>query len=298
MTRQSLNPSQVKDSIFTEDRMPNITIQDLSGVAETLLIPLYVRAIESQRPDALLKDVKALALVTQRDSAFSRIKQIKMDKDDQTALILRNREFDRYTQGFMDRYPEAVVVHIGCGLDSRFERVDNGRVEWYDLDLPEVIELRRKFISDEGGRYHFIACSAFDSAWLDTVSIHRQRPFLFLAEGVFMYFEEAQLKSLVLMLRDHFPSAELVFDAFSPFLVRMNNFRFKISRTTISARYNWGLKRGKDLEGWGDSIFLLDEWFPFDHPEPRLAHIQWMRHIPSLAKVMGIFHYGLGKTAG
>jgi O-methyltransferase involved in polyketide biosynthesis len=210
-----------------------------------LLIPLYIRAIESQRPDALLKDEKAVALATQMDSAFSQIKQIKMDEEDKVAIILRNREFDRCARAFLARHPEAVVVHIGCGLDARFERADNGQVEWYDLDLPEVIELRRRFIGGEGARYHFLACSMFDSAWLDTMSAHRHRPFLFLAEGVFMYFEEAQVKSLVLMLRDRFTGAELVFDAFSPLLVRANNFRFRVSRTKISARYHWGLKRGK-----------------------------------------------------
>jgi O-methyltransferase involved in polyketide biosynthesis len=275
--------------------MPEVAGQHLSGVAETLLIPLYIRAIESQRPDALLKDERAVALVTQMEPAFSWIRHIKMDEEDKVALVLRNRELDRYARDFMDRYRQAIVVHIGCGLDSRFERVDNGRVEWYDLDLPEVIELRRKFIGDEGVRYHFLACSVFDSAWLDTVSVHGQRPFLFLAEGVFMYFEEAQVKSLALMLRDHFPGAELVFDAFSPFLVRMNNLRFKVSRAKISARYRWGLKRGTDLERWGDGISLLDEWFLFDRPEPRLAHVQWVRRIPLLAKVMGIFHYRLGQ---
>jgi methyltransferase (TIGR00027 family) len=277
--------------------MANITNHSLSGVAETLLIPLYIRAIESERPDALLKDEKAVALVTQMESAFSRIKQIKMDEEDRVALILRNREFDRYARAFLNRYPEAVVVHIGCGLDARFERVDNGQVEWYDLDLPEVIQLRQKFIGGEGTHYHFLACSVFDSAWLNTISAHRPRPFLFLAEGVLMYFEETQVNSLVLTLRERFPGAELVFDAFSPFLVRMNNLRFKISRTQVSARYHWGLKRGKDLEGWSDGICLLDEWFPFDCPEPRLARVQWVRHIPPLAKVMGIFHYRLGQAA-
>ncbi len=136
----------------------------------------------------------------------------------------------------------------------------------------------------------------FDSAWLDTVSVYRKRPFLFLAEGVFMYFEEAQVKSLVLMLRQRFPGAELVFDAFSRFLVRANNLRLRISRTRIGARYHWGLKRGKDIEGWDKGICLLDEWFPLDHPEPRLAHVQWVRHIPLLAKVTGIFHYRLGDS--
>ena len=268
--------------------------QNLDGVAETLLATVYIRAIETQRPDALLKDEKALALVTQMESAFARVRQIKMDKDDQVGVIMRNREFDRYARDFLARCPDAVVVHIGCGLDSRFERVDNGKVEWYDLDLPEVIELRRKLIGGEAARYHLLAGSVFNSAWLNPVSVHRPRPFLFLAEGVFMYFAEAQVRSLVLTLRDHFPGAELVCDAFSPYIVRMNNLRMRM--TKMGARYHWGLKHGKDLETWGDGICLLDEWYPFDRPEPRLDHIRWMRHIPFLAKVMGIYHYRLGKT--
>ena len=277
--------------------MSEITNQTLSGVAETLLIPLYIRALESQRPDALLKDEKAVAFVTQMAPAFSRIKQIKLDEEDKVAMILRNREIDRLTRVFLARQPEAVVVHIGCGLDARFERVDNGRVAWYDLDLPEVIELRRNFIGGESGRYHLLAGSVFENGWLNAVSVHSQRPFLFLAEGVFMYFEEAQVRSLVLKLRDNFPGAELVFDAFSPFLIRMNNLRLKLSRAKLGAHYQWGLKRGRELESWGNGICLLDTWFPFDRPEPRLARVQWVRHIPPLAKVMGIFHYRLGKTA-
>jgi len=276
--------------------MPETPNQNLSGVAETLLMTLYIRAMESQRPDALIKDEKAVALVTQMSYDFDRVRQVHMDEEDKVTVILRNQEFDRYVRDFLARCPEAVVVHIGCGFDSRFERVDNGQVEWYDLDLPEVIELRRKFIGDEGKRYHLLGCSAFDSAWLDTVSTHRQRPFFFMAEGVLMYFEEAQVKSLVLMLRDRFPGAELVFDAFSPFLIRANNLRLSI--TKFGARYHWGLKRGQEIEGWGDGIHLLDEWGYFDRPEPRLDHIRWMRHIPLLARVLRIYHYRLGKAAG
>jgi O-methyltransferase involved in polyketide biosynthesis len=275
--------------------MSETTNQDLSGVAETLLMTLYIRAMESQRPDALIKDEKAVALVTQMSYDFDRVRQVHMDEEDKVTVILRNREFDRYAQDFLARHSEAVVVHIGCGLDSRFERVDNGQVEWYDLDLPEVIELRRKFIGGEGKRYHLLGCSAFDSAWLDVVSAHLQRPFLFLAEGVLMYFEEAQVKWLVLMLRDHFPGAELVIDAFSPFLIRANNLRLSI--TKFGARYHWGIWRGQEIERWGDGIRLLDEWGYFDRPEPRLDHIRWMRHIPLLARVLRIYHYRLGEAA-
>jgi O-methyltransferase involved in polyketide biosynthesis len=97
------------------------------------------------------------------------------------------------------------VVHIGCGLDSRFERVDNGRVEWYDLDLPEVIELRRKFIGNERERYHLLGCSVLEDTWLEAVKVHSQRHFLFLAEGVFMYSKERRLNCWC-SRRDHFPA--------------------------------------------------------------------------------------------
>jgi O-methyltransferase involved in polyketide biosynthesis len=279
-----------------ETDMSETTNQDLSGVSETLLMTLHIRAMESQRPDALIKDEKAVELVTQTSYDFDRSRWIHMDEEVKVTIILRNLEFDRYTRDFLARYPEAVVVHIGCGLDSRFERVDNGTVEWYDLDLPEVIELRRKLIGGEGERYHFLASSVLEEAWLEAVSAHRQRPFLFLAEGVFMYFQEAKVKWLVLTLRDRFPGAELAFDACSPFLVRANNLRLSIA--WFGARYHWGIWRGQELERWGDGIRLLDEWGYFDRPEPRLDHIRWMHTIESMARTSRIYHFQLGKATG
>ena len=274
--------------------MSEPTNQDLSGVPETMLVTLYLRAMESQRPDALLKDGKAAELFTREVFDFSRVRQIHLSGANKLVIILRNREFDRHAQDFLARNPEAVVVHIGCGLDSRFERVDNGQVEWYDLDFPGVIGLRRKFIGDEGERYHFLACSVLDSAWLDMVSAHRQRPFLFLAEGVSMHLKEAQNKSLVLTLRNHFPGAELVFDVYSPVHLWVTNLQTARS----GFRCHWGLWHGQEIEGWGDGIRLLDEWGYFDDPTPRLAHIRWFRPIESLLRTIRIYHFQLGKAAG
>ena len=208
-------------------------------------------------------------------------------------MILKGREFDCFAQDFLTRCSDAVVVHIGCGLDTRFERVAerNGRAEWYDLDLPDVIELRRKLVGGEGARHHFLAYSALDRAWMDTVSAHRERPFLFLAEGVFMYFEEAQVRSLVLTLHDRFRGAELVSDAFSPFMRWAHNV--KVSRTGIGAHLHWALKRGRDLERSGDGIRLLDERFPFQYSEPRMRRAPQMRLFPFLATAIGVFRYQL-----
>jgi O-methyltransferase involved in polyketide biosynthesis len=112
-----------------------------------------------------------------------------------------------------------------------------------------------------------------------------------------MYFEEAQVKSLVLRLCEHFPGAELVFDAFSPLLYKAHNR--KVTRTGIGARLHWALKNGRDLERWsaasptGTGVRLLDERFPFQYPEPRMRRAASVLLIPFLAKAFGVFHYQL-----
>jgi O-methyltransferase involved in polyketide biosynthesis len=270
---------------MTETISPN-----LRGVPETLLIPLYVRATESQRPDAMLKDEKAVEMVRRIDFDFSRI---KLQGHDLLGLILRVSEFDRFVRNFLAAHPDGVVVHIGCGLDTRFERVDNGRVEWYDLDLPEVIELRRKLIRAENGRYHLLDCSVFDPAWMETVSAHRPRPFLFIAEGVFPYFEVSQIKSLVQKLHATFPGAELVFDAHRPWVIKTDNWQLALSK--VKARLRFGLQHGHDVEAWDDGIRMLEEWFYFGTDEPRIRPYRWMYAIPFLRKSTGIFHYLLGQ---
>ena len=275
--------------------MSDVKSQTLSGVAETLLIPLYNRAMESQRPDAIMKDEKAVALVAQMSYDFDLVRKIRMAEGNKVARIMLTREMDRYAQDFLGRHPDAIVVHIGCGLDSRFERVDNGRVEWYDLDLPDVIELRRKFIGDEGERYHLLGCSVLEDAWLQAVKVHSQRPFLFLAENVFVYFMEAQVKSLVLTLRDHFPGAELVFDGWKPFFVWLGNRQ--LSSSKFAGLLHWGFWRSQTIEGWGEGIHMLGQWGFFDQPEPRMDSFRWVAPIFRLFKPLCIYHFQLGDVA-
>ena len=135
--------------------MSEMNFQTLIGVVEALLVTLYLRAMESRRPDALIKDKKAEVLIKKINDAglydFSRIKSLHLSEANKLVIILRNREFDRYAWDFLTSHPNAVVVHIGCGLDTRLERVGNSQVEWYDLDLPDVIGLRRKLIGEVGG---------------------------------------------------------------------------------------------------------------------------------------------------
>ncbi len=276
--------------------MPEIIRPMLRGVPDTYLAPLYWKAVESQRPDAMLKDEKAVALVKQMNLDFSGVRQIRMNELLQAMRIIFTREMDRYARDFLSHHPDAVVVHIGCGFDSRFERVDDGRVEWYDLDLPEVIELRRKLFGDGGERHHLLGCSVLEDAWMKALSALRRRPYLFLAETVFVYFKETQVKSLVIELRDRFPGAELVFDGWRPFEVWLGN-RY-LSGSLFAGLMHWGFGRGQEIEGWGEGIHLLDEWGFFDQPDPRLARFRWMAPLFRLFKPMRLFHFRLGEAVG
>jgi len=262
-------------------------LQSLEGVSETLLIPLYARARETQRPDGFIRDEHAVELVSRIDYDFSRI---RLARHDELAVIMRMGKFDSLVCDFLARNPEAVVVHIGCGLDMRFERVDNGQVRWFDLDMPDVIALRRKLIHNECSRCQMLAASVFDDSWLEETRCFKPRPFLFVAEGVLPYFEEAQVKGLFLKLRDHFPGCELVFDAHKPFMIKMDNLHLVVSR--VRARLHWGLKDSRDVETWGDGIHLLHEWYYDEDPE--FDAFRWMKFVPLLARSSGIYHYLLG----
>ncbi|WP_062398127.1 class I SAM-dependent methyltransferase [Methanogenium cariaci] len=130
------------------------------------------------------------------------------------------------------------MVNIGCGLDSRFLRTDNGTVHFYDLDLPEVIDIKKQFFA-ETDRYHLIASSVLDEGWMSVVSSHTG-PFLFMAEGVFMYLEAEAVKSLVLTLQKRFPGSELVCEMVNSIWVR------KPLKTIVEHKMRRRLHLGKD----------------------------------------------------
>ncbi len=269
--------------------MPKVIFDIHDQVARTLLIPLYHRALESQRPDAMLVDKKAQELVDKIDYPFG---QLKLMSHDQTFLAMRVKMFDSICREFLAKTPAAAIVHIGCGLDTRFERVDNGQVNWVDLDLPEVIALRESLGLKEKKRCRFIASSVFDFGWMERIQLEKKDKVLFLAEGVLCYFTAEENKPLLMALYKKFNGCEVAFDGMTPMMVGFDNLHLIITRQ--KARLKWGLKDPKDLEDWAKGIQLLDAMYYFEKYEPRLGSAYLMRYIPSFAESSGVFHYRLG----
>ncbi len=137
---------------------------DLGNVQKTLFLPLWGRAEEAKKQHPMLVDETAVKIIEQVDFDFSQITQ-NIDDLTQIAWIKRSLYCDRVINTFLEKYPKGTIVNIGCGLDTTFERTDNGKMKWYDLDLPDVIELRNKFV-EENKRRKFISSSFLEKEWL------------------------------------------------------------------------------------------------------------------------------------
>jgi O-methyltransferase involved in polyketide biosynthesis len=263
-----------------------MTIPDLQGVARTLLVPLACRAIESNCPDAIIHDPRAVELYNALGG--SRDFLLGMSEHDRLFTVMRMRQFDTFARSFLARNSGGLVVDIGCGLDTRFHRLDDGTLTWLGVDLPEVIQLRRQWLPD-AERCTTIAQSMFVLNWLDEVA-RLNKPVIFLAEGVFPYFSTRDVKPLLMAMAERFPTGELVFDAMAPFVVWLHKSSSVLKRS--GAEVHWDAKNPAELETWG--LRLLERWGYFDKPEPRLGRAaSLMRHIPLLANTVYVLRYRL-----
>jgi O-methyltransferase involved in polyketide biosynthesis len=228
----------------------------LTPEQETLLITLYAKA---QPDNPLLFDPKAQDILSRVDYDFARL-----DVPYKTVVLIcqRAKKMDSVTRDFLDEHPGGVVLQLGCGLDSRFLRVDDGLVLWYDLDMPPVVGLRRQFFS-ESERYHMIAASVRDLDWVNTVAAP-DRPVLVVAEGLLMYLDEPDVRRLVLRLRETFPGCRLIADVFSRRTARSAANHPSLKHT--GATLGWGVDDPRELEAWAPGIRLLEEWYFTDDP--------------------------------
>ncbi len=233
---------------------------NLQGVQETLIIPLWARAKESQKANPILIDRRAVAILdalrfdcTQMDKALGEYYQL--------VWAVRAKMLDEEIKAFLVQHPAATIVNIGAGLDTSFERIDNGAVRWYDLDLPDVIELRRKFIP-ETARSECIPQSVFDPEWSKAIG-NPTDGLLFVACGVLAYFKEKEVKRLFANLANTFPGAEIVFDTASRFFVWAGKWLLRWrTGMSIQSYMKWGVDSAQVVARWDKRFEVLEE-YPF-----------------------------------
>ena len=262
---------------------------ELGNVQKTLFLPLWGRAVESQKSNPLLVDKTAVEIIARLDYDFSVIAG-NVHEITQRAWVVRSILVDNVINGFLRRHPDATVVNIGCGLDTTFDRVDNGTVRWYDLDLPDVITLRRNFIP-ERERRTYIASSFLDDAWFHNVKAGDH--VLFIGAGVFYYSEREQVKDFFHRVADAFPGSEIVFDVCSTEGVKIANKEvIKKSGLDEKSFLLWGIDNSQQLLSWDSRIKILNECSYFRNRKKGLTlkgkimaffsdhlKVQWLIHM-------------------
>ncbi len=234
-----------------------VSIENLKDVSETLLFPLLCRSYESKQDNGIINDQKSIEIMDRIEGDFSSTKLYTISR---IGICLRTIILDDEVNKFLKRNPDATIVNLGCGLDTRYIRIDNGELSWYEIDLPGIIDLRKNFFKEDN-RYKFIPGSVLDEFWIK--KIPKNRPVLFIAEGLCFYFSEDENKKLLKMIKYNFPGAEFLMESFHPLYIKsVNKKKYDdpiIDRATLLLR--WGIKSGKELESWFDEIeFIKDRY--------------------------------------
>ena len=229
----------------------------------TIFVTLYGRAVESQSKNPIIHDTAAEEAIQRIDYDF---KNLKMSRNEILATAARAKIFDMWTEEYLTSNPEAIVLHLGCGLDSRVFRIDlPSSVEWFDVDFPEVIELRRRLFPERAG-YHMIGSSVTEKEWFD--QIPKDRPVLIVAEGLLYYLTEDEVKTLLKRLVGHFHNGQIIFDATSKLYLRIQKTNVGIKAT--GAKMKWGLRSPHELEQWMPQVKLVTELSAMDPNMPNI----------------------------
>jgi methyltransferase (TIGR00027 family) len=263
---------------------------ELTGVQETLLITLHARALESRSPDPILRDETAERLV---DTIAYDFAHLKSAQGDRFTTSVRAKQLDAWTREYLAAHADATVLHLGCGLDSRVVRVaPTPTVRWFEVDLPDVIAVRRRLYPESAG-VQMIGASVTEQEWL--LQIPDDRPTLVVAEGILPYLTAAEVEDLLRRIVVRFPEGEVLFDALSPRALRAQGLHRSLRKT--GARLQWGLDDPHELESHVFGLELMDEWPLVGSPDAaklgwvQRKVLQWCAKVPRIARMHRVLRY-------
>ena len=239
---------------------------DLTSVSKTMLLTLHARAEHTLSDCPRFTDPAAVELVSRLDYDFTMARQDRLMAD---GVVLRTLTLDPLVAGYLATHPGCTVVNIACGLDTRFQRLDDGHVTWYDLDLPDVIELRRRLLED-GERHCTIAASALDPDWPDQLGEgEASGDVLVIIEGLSMYLEQDEVRSLMDIIAARLPGATVLIEVMPRLFQKYGRER---SVEDAGARYTYGCSSAAEFRRRAAPGFTLLHDVPFtstiarDHP--------------------------------
>lgn len=262
-----------------------------------MLATFYAKALDADFDNPILGDRYAKEIVDRIDYDW---KKTTITARRAPSVTTRSAHFDEWTRKFLAAHPRSVVLHVGCGLDSRFFRVQPGPdVQWYDVDYPEVAALRAQLYPSRD-HYRVIAASVTDPSWLS--EIPTDRPTLMIGEGLTMYLTEQDGTALLRRVVDRFGSGELQFDVFNWLGIKSQWLNSVVRRSGSTLR--WAINGPDDIIAAVPAVRLLacERWFESDTFArlPRSSRLlgRVMSLIPAAANMSQYHRYAFGPPDG
>ena len=231
--------------------MEKIKLNIRDSIADTLFITLYAKAIETKKKKPLITDVTACELIDKIDYDFSKYKNKKASS---VGVAIRAIHFDKVTKQFIETHANPVVVFVGCGLDARVQRIGStaNKAVFYELDIEEVITVRKELMPPEKNE-NSIASSMLATKWMDDILLkHPNGNFIFIIEGVLMYFSEEDNKFVFTELAKRFDGAEIHFDMLNKWMSKKSALHDTVKKT--NAKFIFGIDDEKEIEKWHPNL--------------------------------------------
>ena len=219
-------------------------------VQETALIPLAIKASETMRPNARIRDEKAKEIIDTLGVDVSKYDPFMSHE----GVVARTIMYRDTLKMILKKYPDALCINLGCGFDDKFSQVDNGLLTWYDVDLPDQIAVRRKVYEDRE-RCTMLDGSALDGEW--TKDLPKNPMTIVVMEGVLEYFSRDQVKICLNMLCDSFEHGYLLAELHAPFLEKHGSHHDAVKHT--NATFGWGTKSGREYLELESRMSLVSE---------------------------------------
>ncbi|MBN1455111.1 MAG: class I SAM-dependent methyltransferase [Methanomicrobia archaeon] len=261
---------------------------ELTDVSKTAIATLRSRVIESQKSTPIINDPMAAYCLDKLFSLVSEKEKILLlNRELPTSLTnhiaLRARKYDQIVNNYISNNTSCTVINLGCGFDTRFWRINNEKCTYIELDLPEIIALKKEILQEHLS-YELMGCSVLDPSWIEKVTSKSNKNVIFIAEGLFMYLPKLEVINLFGTLSKRFYHSQIVLEVVTEKFTRgiwKKIVEMKIKRVlglNAGSSYNFGIKNALELESYGNGIKVIDEWSYIEDPDIR----------PRILKYLGI----------
>lgn len=267
---------------------------ELTDVSKTAFVTLRSHVIESQNRNPIIKDSmavycldKLISLATENENRL--LFKRKLPATLTSHIAIRARKYDSMINAYIANNPSCTVVNLGCGFDTRYWRIDNQKCKYIELDLPELVAIKKEILKEHID-YEIIGCSVLDPSWINKVISTGNKNILLIAEGLLMYLSKGDVINLFKIISEKLYNSQIIFEVVTEKYTHgfwKKILEIKMNRTlglNAGSSYNFGIKKAQDIEFYGKGFKIIKEWSYLEDDDVRPKILKYLRRFKFITR--------------